>query len=443
MIKVLILAYDFPPLVSVGGLRPYSWYRYLMEYGVFPIVVTRQWQNKHGNNLDYISPGVSEKTIFEETEFGLIIKTPYHPNISNRILLKYGENKFIFLRKFFTAFFEFFQFVFFIGPKVRLFFEAREYLNKNKVDAIIATGDPFILFRYASVLSRRFSIPWIADYRDPWLQDKSRKKIWLYRIGDGYFERKYLKNASLITTVSDFFREQIVINLQKKTFRILPNGYDEALMSNRVPQVEKSDKLILAFAGTIYPWHPWRIFLSAISEWQRKNEKNEIEIRFIGINLENDISQFVSEKHPGLFPCLIFRPKLGINELGIALSKANVFLLFNDYSIAGTKIFDYLALKRKVLLCFKKDLAAMDLKNRHFHLEEFSETSNLIQEDIIAKTNGGIIVQDSHHLLQVLDSLWSELIQNGHIDCPSRNVEQFSRKKQVKKLADILKSLSD
>jgi len=41
MKRVLILAYDFPPYVSVGGLRPYAWYRYLHEFDVFPIVVTR------------------------------------------------------------------------------------------------------------------------------------------------------------------------------------------------------------------------------------------------------------------------------------------------------------------------------------------------------------------------------------------------------------------
>ena len=36
MKKVLIFAYDFPPYVSVGGLRPYSWYKYLKEYGIEP-----------------------------------------------------------------------------------------------------------------------------------------------------------------------------------------------------------------------------------------------------------------------------------------------------------------------------------------------------------------------------------------------------------------------
>ena len=55
MKKVLILAYDFPPYVSVGGLRPHAWYKYLKEFGVEPIVVTRQWENVHGNHLDYIS----------------------------------------------------------------------------------------------------------------------------------------------------------------------------------------------------------------------------------------------------------------------------------------------------------------------------------------------------------------------------------------------------
>lgn len=54
MKKVLILAYDFPPYVSVGGMRPYNWYRYLKEFDVEPVVITRQWENKHGNQLDYI-----------------------------------------------------------------------------------------------------------------------------------------------------------------------------------------------------------------------------------------------------------------------------------------------------------------------------------------------------------------------------------------------------
>jgi len=117
MKKLLILAYDFPPYVSVGGLRPYAWYKYLHEFDVFPVVVTRQWGNKYGNNLDYIAPSETNSTIIENSEKRIIIRTPYKPNLANRLMLKYGKNKYKFLRKLISAYYEFFQWFFFIGPK--------------------------------------------------------------------------------------------------------------------------------------------------------------------------------------------------------------------------------------------------------------------------------------------------------------------------------------
>ena len=54
------------------------------------------------------------------------------------------------------VYYEFAQFLFPIGPKSGLYDFAREYLKVNKVDAIIATGDPFVLFSYASKLSKEF-----------------------------------------------------------------------------------------------------------------------------------------------------------------------------------------------------------------------------------------------------------------------------------------------
>ena len=170
MKKLLILAYDFPPYVSVGGLRPASWHKYFHEFGIYPIVVTRQWGNKYGSHLDYIAPSERNETIVEETETGTIIRTPYKPNLANRLMLQYGDHKYKYVRKFISAFYEFFQWIFFIGPKSRLYYGAKKYLRENKVDCIIATGEPFILFKYASKLSKKFNIPWVADYRDPWVQ---------------------------------------------------------------------------------------------------------------------------------------------------------------------------------------------------------------------------------------------------------------------------------
>ncbi len=111
----MILAYDFPPYVSVGGLRPYNWFKYFREFGVEPVVVTRQWENKHGNGLDYISASKTKGVTIEETEYGTIYRTPYKPNISNLLLIKFGDKRFKILRKFVTAFYEIVQFFFIIG----------------------------------------------------------------------------------------------------------------------------------------------------------------------------------------------------------------------------------------------------------------------------------------------------------------------------------------
>jgi hypothetical protein len=181
--KVLILAYDFPPFVSVGGLRPYSWYKYLAEYGVYPVVVTRQWVIRHNSVVDYVSGGYSDKTEIEETEKGTIIRTAYNPNLSNRLLLKYGENRLRFIRKAITAWYEFFQFLFFIGSKVELYKAANEYLKTNKVDAIIASGDPFILFRYASLLGKSIVFPGLQIIGIPGLRIFHCKSISFFDSG--------------------------------------------------------------------------------------------------------------------------------------------------------------------------------------------------------------------------------------------------------------------
>ena len=53
-------------------------------------------------------------------------------------------------------------------------------------------------------------------------------------------------------------------------------------------------------------------------------------------------------------------------KLAKELAKQNVCLLFNDYSILGTKIFDYLAVRRKIIFCYDDDKAAAELKDKYF-----------------------------------------------------------------------------
>jgi hypothetical protein len=441
MKKVLILAYDFPPYVSVGGLRPYSWYKYLSEFGVEPIVVTRQWSNQYGNYLDYIAPGTSKNVIEEISDTGKIYRTPFSPNLSNKLLIQHGESKFKLIRKFISGYYEFAQFLWPIGPKAELYWFAKNYLKNNKVDAIIATGDPFVLFSFASRLSKQFEIPWIADYRDTWVQDKTRSSNKIRKKWNAFFERKYLNNSSKITTVSSFIIKQIEQNLPEKNYEILLNGFNPDVMEAAKDIKQNSDVFTISFAGTIYKWHPIKSFLKICNRLVTNGKLSNFRIQFYGINIPNELEKLIQLSYPELMDLVTIYPKIENEELVKKLAKANLFLLFNDYSILGTKIFTYIGLRRRIILCFSDDDLANNLKDKYYNLNEFDSESKQLQENLINETKAGIIIKNESHLEETLIQLKKEFDEFGTISCNSTGTEKYSRKYQAEKLAKLIKEL--
>jgi hypothetical protein len=441
MIKVLILAYDFPPYVSVGGLRPYSWFKYFHDYGIYPIVVTRQWDNKYKNSLDYIAPSDSLEVIEEVTEKGTILRSPYKPNLSNRLLLQYGNNKNILIRKFVSAYYEFMQYLRFVGPKAELYLAADNYLKNNKVDCIIATAEPYVLLKYASALGKKYNTKWIADYRDPWSQNNHVYNNFFIKRWFTILEKRIISKAEAITTVSGFFMKKISVLAKDKPFHIIPNGYDENAIES-AQDVKQEDKILsLAFVGTIYKWHPIRSFLNVISHFISSNPGIQFKVNFYGVSAENELADMIKSEFINLKPYIKIHNKIK-NDLFISeLAKNNAMVLFNHYSTIGTKIYEYIGIKRLVLLCYSHDPEAEELKRKYFNLEEVGVSSPQLQTELINETHSGIVVNDAKHLEKVLQDLYAEFLQNGKINCNSINTEQFSRKIQAKRLTEVIKNI--
>lgn len=438
--KVLILAYDFPPYVSVGGHRPYSWFCHLRDFGIEPIIVTRQWSNVHGNHLDYVSAGSSDSAYTEQDERGLIIRSPYRPNLSNRLLLKYGEKKFRTLRKIITAFYEVAQFFLPTGPRVELWREADRYLSENRVDAIVATGEPFVLFHYASELSEKYGIPWLADYRDPWSQSRGRSVPGLKWL-TAYLERRCLRNAHSFVTVSEFVARLIRKNVPSKDFSLILNGYDGLAVEGASRVQQARERLTIAFAGTVYKWHPLEGVLAVCQELLESGQLSDMELQFYGVNVGPELRELVASRFTALQGRVLVCPRLAEGDLAKKLGRANLFLLFNDYSILGTKIFTYLGMKRRILLCFARDQEALALKAEHFCVEEFGEEQSALQADVINETRSGVVVRDSAALRDVLLSADAEFQSKGRVDCHSIGTQIYSRRLQAQKLAELLRSL--
>lgn len=440
MKNALILAYDFPPFNSVGALRPKSWLDHMIKFNIRPIIVTRQWTKSDDNSIDYVNYSPKKNIQFTNLEKGLIIETPYEPNIANRMYIRFGKNKFSFIRKVLSFYFEIFQFIFLIGPKKEIYFSARQYLKKNNVDIIIATGEPFVLFHYAKKLSKEFNIPWVADYRDPWFNDSARGPLIKRLIFDKPLEKKIVKTALFITTVSKLFQKYIRENIKSKEVFLIENGYDSLAIEESKKINQNSKVLTISFVGTLYEWNPIDSIFSTLKKVIQENPKIKIKFNLYGVNNLAGLKENVNINYPEIKSIISFFPKMNNKELILELRSSNVLLLFNYYSFMGTKIYDYLGINRKILFCFTNDPEANLLKNKYYNYNVPTEFNSSPQVELLKKTNSAIIVEDCHHLYSVILELNKSFLIHKKISFEGQNIQNFSRKEQCRIFCQKIKS---
>ena len=86
---------------------------------------------------------------------------------------------------------------------------ALKYIRNNQVDLILATGEPFILHKFAYKLSRKTNTPYMLDYRDGWTTRDDNLKLkgfkrWLNNYFFRRYETTYLKFAHCVVTSNPF-----------------------------------------------------------------------------------------------------------------------------------------------------------------------------------------------------------------------------------------------
>lgn len=252
-------------------------------------------------------------------------------------------------------------------------------------------------------------------------------------------EKQILKSVSKITTVSDFFKSKIETLVKDKEFQRISNGYDSSLVQNISIIDQSADILTIGFVGTIYPWHPMKSILEVFSEVIQLGL--EIKLEFYGVNIENSIKDSIENDYPILKDNVVVIPRIPNEELLKRLAKSNALLLVNDYSIMGTKIYDYLSVKRHILLCFKDDEKALNLKKECFPFNDDNNKNNNLQEQLILEKKAGTVLKNKKELQNTINNFVVEHQQTQNILCMSEHIEDLSRKSQAKLLVNLLNNL--
>jgi Glycosyl transferase 4-like domain len=284
--KVLILANDFPPLNTVGAQRPWSFFKYLKKYGYYPIVVTRHWnENQVTTELKH-RPSDRQELEVETNDCGTIYRVPFKSDIRDWLIVRYGLNRMNALRKMLTFFLALGRYWLpWMDNLDAIRKQALEICKQEKIDFILATGEPFILFRQAELISRRKRIPWVADYRDGWSTNNNRvdSNSLLERLilrYEKWVEVRTVRSASFFTSVS----RQIVAQIAALTGTQgveLQNGAD--LEAYRQERDAPDGVFRLVYTGILYSCEYLDFFCEGITRFIEQEKTTSFLIQFVGI----------------------------------------------------------------------------------------------------------------------------------------------------------------
>ena len=127
----------------------------------------------------------------------------------------------------------------------------RRLISEWKPEIIFASAPPNTGLMVASRLARTHKLPWVADFRDLWVDNPYYSEPgWRKRI-DTILEPRILRSAAGLVTVSPIWAEQLR-RRHGKDVTVVYNGYAEEDFPPLAQQAEPGEILTIRYMGSIY-----------------------------------------------------------------------------------------------------------------------------------------------------------------------------------------------
>ena len=414
MKEILIITYFYPPCTLTAAQRPAGWVKYLYDFGYRPIVITRNWNLKISKPEDQLKDAGND-VVIDHSEKAEIHYLPYKASLRDRIfnssnpILKKGSKILTLINCIGENYSN--RFI----PFSNFYDYASKLIGERNINLLIISANPFIQFRFGYLLHEKFSIPWIADYRDDWTtseiikQNNKFEKI-IFKL-QKRSEIKWVSTASFITSVSEIYTERISDFVGVRGETIL-NGYD-TLYPIQINNDSKTFRI--TYNGTLYSSQDVEGFISVILQCIDKyKERISIDIHFPGLAYDPFQVKRLQKLIVGYEYHFFITNRIPKKDVIELQRNSDVLLMLThkgSKGIPSSKLYEYLALQ-KPILCFPSD------------------------DDIVEKTlkdvGVGLIVSKKVELFDVLKHLIENKINFGihSISLNHEKLENYSIKNQ-------------
>jgi len=266
------------------------------------------------------------------------------------------------------------------------------------------------------MLSRRFGLPWVAEYRDGWSHYLySRKPKWREAL-DEVMEDHYTKSATGIVTVSEPWAEYYRARFPLPAISIY-NGYDQSNVAPHSEREPSAEPLTISYFGQLYEGvrDPTVLYQALIKSGL---SPAEIKIRYFGPTPADVVP--LATRH-NVMPFITIEDRVAHN-VSLQLQRASDVLLLlqppEDPANVPAKTFEYFAARRPIL--------GIGLDDG-------------IPAQLIRDRNAGFYNSDPDQVALALRKWVEQKQRNGCIaDLPSEALAGLSRDDQFKRLRSFL-----
>lgn len=348
--KVLILTYYFPPLGMGGVQRVTKFVKYLPLLGWQPYVLTVK-------EVEYIvkDPSLLEDISGRTEIFRTGSFDPLRVWVVLKNFLKKGKKKDKPIKAYTIRRSKFLSWLFFPDNKVGWIpFALRKGLSvcgREKIDLIFSSSPPPSLHLIGYLLKLLTGIPWIADFRDPWIGYKLKSfPTPFHAFLKKRLERLIVNKADRMITANPAITRELETRYpQEKKICLVSQGFDEEDFGTY--QTSTSDIFTIGYMGTFSLDCNPEPFLAALSELinQRRIPKEKVQFVHVGISMGIDLDRLM-EKYK-LKDIVQQKGYLPHGKSLDEMRKVSLLLLITSDSpqVFPAKTFEYLRLQKPIL----------------------------------------------------------------------------------------------
>ena len=235
--------------------------------------------------------------------------------------------------------------------------------RRHPVELLYSSAPPFSTHLAAGLLKGQLGVPWVADFRDPWIGNSFARPLSApHRRMQAALERWIVSRADRSIFASGRLRDRYATRYPTLAdrFAVIPNGYDLAeLAAARAAAagLARADDgaFHLVYAGSLYGADELALFLDGVEllAVRRADLAERLRVEFIGW-FDADNRALAARRLPRLDPVVQHLGFVPREEALARVAAADAGLLLmadapGRDQVVGSKLYEYIGLDKPVL----------------------------------------------------------------------------------------------